>query len=37
MVNVECTLYTASVTDTLLVKNMFPTGRLAGDTFTFTV
>ena len=35
MEQITCSLTTSPIQDTLLVKDMFPNGRLAGDTFVF--
>lgn len=37
MQQIQCNIIITPTGDTLVVKNMFPTGRLAGDTFTFSV
>lgn len=37
MVNIKCDLIVTPTGDTLVVADMFPLSRLAGDTFSFTV
>jgi hypothetical protein len=37
MTSVTCDLILTPNQDTLVVKNMFPTGRTAGNTFSFVI
>ena len=37
MDQISCILTTSPIQDTLVVKDMFPNGRLAGDTFVFNI